>query len=572
MENKKATRNGWRARTRRMDLQLYPWLRVAVMLIAGVLAALWLKDCCWQADVVKWLWLSGFLVAVGGVLLTAWLWGRPLVQSVLIHVAVFMVGGWLASNALATDSGQKGENGYYNNRYYNSGYNNGYNNGHYNNYYASDADVSTDTDADVSTTTTPEPSTGIARLRARALEVRWQLLDRYEELELDDDDYAVLAAMTLGEKQVIGRELRSRYSLSGASHMLALSGLHLTTIYFILSLLRGALSRRVVGCVALLTAIWAYVFVVGLPISAVRAATMLSIYSVGRVGISRASVPLNTLGLAAVIVVATSPMAVLDIGFQMSFMAVVAVLIIGRPLCELLPYRWLWLMLKHKSNDGRLAWLLSGGIQLVEAIGRYVWGVLAVSLAAKLGTLPLSICWFGTLPCYSLLTDLPVIIVATAVLALTVLLFLTAGIGWLVALITAHGQWATWLMDGAIWLQSLVGHVLAIAVHWQNALVAWVASLPGAAITGIQLSGMQAFLLYVAMALIVSMFLLLALPKQQDNYAVFEQARPQGEDYFEQAKKQGEGYSEQAKKQGEDYFEQAKQQNEDRAETDPVFT
>ena len=62
------------------------------------------------------------------------------------------------------------------------------------------------------------------------LELRHQLLNRYKSLQADDDQYAVLAAMTLGDKSALNKELREVYSVTGASHVLALRGLHIGII------------------------------------------------------------------------------------------------------------------------------------------------------------------------------------------------------------------------------------------------------------------------------------------------------------------------------------------------------
>jgi competence protein ComEC len=121
----------------------------------------------------------------------------------------------------------------------------------------------------------------------RILFLRWrhQLLERYQLLGAQNDSYAVLAAMTLGDKSALNGALRDIYSVTGASHILALSGLHLSIFYFLLSLIIPHRRRlRIISQVLLIMVIWAFVMLVGLPVSVVRSATMLTVFSIFAIG------------------------------------------------------------------------------------------------------------------------------------------------------------------------------------------------------------------------------------------------------------------------------------------------
>ena len=98
------------------------------------------------------------------------------------------------------------------------------------------------------------------RSKTYFLEKRNELLERLSDHGVDGSVYAVVAAMTLGDKSQLTNELRKTYAITGASHILALSGLHLGIIYTLLSLL---LSRRrwwIVSQVVIIVCIWLYVF------------------------------------------------------------------------------------------------------------------------------------------------------------------------------------------------------------------------------------------------------------------------------------------------------------------------
>lgn len=106
---------------------------------------------------------------------------------------------------------------------------------------------------------------------------RDRLLSHNEKHKMSESAYAVVAAMTMGDRSGLTRELRQSYAASGASHVLALSGLHLGVIYGLLSLIFVHRRMRVLGQVLAMVAIWAYAALVGMPPSVLRSATMLTI-------------------------------------------------------------------------------------------------------------------------------------------------------------------------------------------------------------------------------------------------------------------------------------------------------
>ena len=77
----------------------------------------------------------------------------------------------------------------------------------------------------------------MAQSRRWFLQQRTLLLERLSEQGLDGDTYAIVAAMALGDKSELTKDLRDTYAMTGASHVLALSGLHLGIIYTLLSLI-----------------------------------------------------------------------------------------------------------------------------------------------------------------------------------------------------------------------------------------------------------------------------------------------------------------------------------------------
>lgn len=288
------------------------------------------------------------------------------------------------------------------------------------------------------------------RARLRAMELRQQLLARCRQSGLGDETYAVVAAMALGDKSQLSSSLKERYSVTGASHVLALSGLHLGIIYTLLTLLMGRFRRwRWLTQTTIVVAIWAYVVLVGMPTSAVRSATMLSVCSLCMV-LGRPRISVNSLALAAVVVLVANPQSLWDVGFQMSFMAVLSILVYYPAIEHLLAPR--------------------------NAVVRWLWSLTAVSLAAQIGTAPLVAYYFERFSCYFLLTNLIAIPAVTLLLYGAVVLFVATPLPM---------------------VQSTVATVVAAIATLLNNALTHIAGFWGASIEHIRLNTLQLYLIYL---------------------------------------------------------------------------
>ena len=262
--------------------------------------------------------------------------------------------------------------------------------------------------------------------------------------------------MALGDKSRLTNDLRDVYSISGASHVLALSGLHLGIIYVLLSLLVGVGRRGVLREMVVILGIWSYAVFTGLSPSVVRAAVMLTIYAAAGL-LRRDRMSLNALALTAIVMMAVNPLCLYDVGFQMSFMAVLAILVYYKPAYRLVSAEWLQ---RHP-------------------VMKWVWAMVVVSCCAQLGTAPLTAYYFGRFSVYFLLTNFFVIPLATLVLYLTAAMLVSA------------------LVPG---LLPWTAKALAAVVGVQTALVKWVSGLPGSSVEGLAMGRLQLLLIYVAIA------------------------------------------------------------------------
>ena len=113
----------------------------------------------------------------------------------------------------------------------------------------------------------------VQRAGKRMIEYRERLLQQYQQ-EISPEAYEVVAAMTLGDKSALSQQTKETFNATGASHILAISGLHLGIIYMMVSLLIWGRRWRLVTQVLTLVLLWAFAFLVGLSPSVVRAAIM----------------------------------------------------------------------------------------------------------------------------------------------------------------------------------------------------------------------------------------------------------------------------------------------------------
>ena len=246
------------------------------------------------------------------------------------------------------------------------------------------------------------------------LSQRARLLDRLSENGVDGDAYAVVAAMALGDKAQLTKELKNTYAVTGAAHILALSGLHLSIIYTLLSLLLYRRRWQVVSQVLIISCIWLFVFLVGMSASVVRSAVMLTVYALLSLG-DRNRMSVNTLAFTAIVMLMVHPLSLFDIGFQLSFLAVLSILVWYPVFESLLPQSFL------KSHR----------------VVRWLWSLLGVSCAAQLGTAPLVAYYFGRFSSLFLMTNFVVIPFAPLILYLVLAVLLVPSLAYLLIYIVS---------------------------------------------------------------------------------------------------------------------------------------
>lgn len=296
-------------------------------------------------------------------------------------------------------------------------------------------------------------------LRNIANSYREKIISLYRELGFNGDELAVLSALTIGDKTELSESIRESYSVAGASHILALSGLHIGLLYALLFFILQPVAKRgnagrCLRSLFLIVLLWAFAFFTGFSPSVVRSVTMFSILALADM-FGRQSFSLNTLAATAWFMLLCNPAWLFDVGFQLSFVAVTSILLIQQPIYRLFTIK--------------------------SRIGKYVWGLMSVSIAAQLGTAPLVIFYFSRFSTHFLLTNLAVIPLVTIILYVAVFMLLLTPISWI----------QTYVAEGVKKLLEIL-----------NLFVRWVEQLPYSSIDGIWLCQLEVFGIYVSLFLL----------------------------------------------------------------------
>lgn len=219
--------------------------------------------------------------------------------------------------------------------------------------------------------------------RQKAETYRLQVMDYYRSLGFGGNELSVLSALTLGYKEDLDEELKTAYSTSGVSHLLALSGLHIGIICTLFAGMLCWTSRSralfISGRLFIIVLLWGYACFTGLSPSVIRSVTMFSLLILAQMGRAN-KVTLNTLAAVACFMLFCNPFYLFDVSFQLSFVAVASIIILQ-------PFLYKQINVKNR-------------------VGKYIWGVITVTTAAQVGTCPIVLYYFSSFPVYFLLTNL----------------------------------------------------------------------------------------------------------------------------------------------------------------------
>ena len=290
------------------------------------------------------------------------------------------------------------------------------------------------------------------------------LLASLQRSGLSDDEFGVAAAILLGYDDYLADEVRKNYVAAGSMHILCVSGMHVGIIFLLASFLLGFLNRKkwqkTLKQVLLLALIWFYALIAGLSPSILRASLMISFVIIGEM-IRRKGFIINSIAASAFILLCINPNNLFEIGFLLSYAAVMGIVVLQKPIYNLL-------YVKNKLLD-------------------MAWQITAVALSAQIATIPFTLFYFHQLSTYFWLSNL----------FMTPVSFIVVVSGMLLLLVS----WVPYL-------NTLVGYLVWGAVYVMNWVVAKIESIPYSIVKGLYVNDFEFAVLLVALLLLMLTFML----------------------------------------------------------------
>lgn len=271
-----------------------------------------------------------------------------------------------------------------------------------------------------------------------------------------DKETGLAEALLIGYKDDLDKTLLQSYANTGVVHIIAISGLHLALIYGLLQLILKPLSARRTGIwlkpVLLITSLWLFSFLSGASPSVLRSALMFTCIIIGK-SFSKQSSIYNTLPASAFLLLCYNPFWLWDAGFQLSYAAVLSIVVFMKPIYH-------WFFIRNKLLD-------------------WIWKATALTLSAQILTAPIGIYHFHQFPNYFLFANLLAVPLSSLILLGELLL---CSIAFIPALAKGLGIALSWLI-------SLL-----------NGFIEHMESLPFSVWNDLQIDLLQFALLYVIIA------------------------------------------------------------------------
>lgn len=268
-------------------------------------------------------------------------------------------------------------------------------------------------------------------IHKNAIKIRQYFLAILKKHLTTSRELSVGNALILGYKNDIDEEVRTAYAHTGALHVLAVSGLHVGLVAWFVNILLGfvksrTLTWRITRAITLIGVVWSFALISGGSPSVLRAATMFTFLIIG-LSMNRTTNIYNSLAISASILLIWNPYLLMNVSFQLSYLAITSIVYFQPKIFR--------------------------GLIVKNGFLRSIWNLISLSLAAQIGTLPISIYYFHSIPFFAWLSGVIVIPAATIILGSGMLLLLIESLipslafipGWIL-------YYSIWLMNEAIFL------------------------------------------------------------------------------------------------------------------------
>lgn len=242
------------------------------------------------------------------------------------------------------------------------------------------------------------------------------------------DELAIINALLLGQRQDISEEVYISYTNAGAIHILAVSGLHVGIILLILLFVFKPLDQlkygKLIKTILLVTILWGFALIAGLSASVTRAVTMFSIVTIA-LNLKRPTNIYNTLAISLFIILLVKPLFLFDVGFQLSYLAVFAIVTID-------PYLYnIWRPKNYMIDK--------------------FWHTFTVTVSAQFGIIPVSLFYFHQFPGLFFISNLFIIPFLGLILGFGLLIILLAALNILPNFITSCFGYIISLMNNFVY-------------------------------------------------------------------------------------------------------------------------
>ncbi|MBA3704335.1 MAG: ComEC family competence protein [Bacteroidetes bacterium] len=259
------------------------------------------------------------------------------------------------------------------------------------------------------------------------ISLRNNLLNTFRANHLQGEEFAVGAALLLGYVDQLDADIISSYANTGALHILSVSGLHVAIIYVVFNWLLFFFDKikygNIIKAILLILFLWFYAALTGLSPSVLRAAAMFSFIVIAK-SFNRHTNIYNTLAASAFLLLTINPYLIMDVGFQLSYIAVLGIVYIYPKI-----YNW---------------------FEIHNSILNQIWAVTVVSIAAQIATFPLGLYYFHQFPNYFLLTNFIVIPVSTLIIYTGIALLALAKVSIAVIYLAQGFSYAVWFLNESV--------------------------------------------------------------------------------------------------------------------------
>jgi competence protein ComEC len=290
----------------------------------------------------------------------------------------------------------------------------------------------------------------------RMYQLRSYVLQTIRTYVKNERESSVAEALLIGYRDDLDRDLVQAYSNTGVVHVIAISGMHLGLIYVLLLFLLKPLDRfkklKIVKTILIIIFLWVFSLLTGGGASVMRAVIMFSFIAGGDL-LNRKGNSYNSMAASAFVLLCFNPFLLWDVGFQLSYAAVLSIVLFMKPIYH-------WFSIQNKLLD-------------------QLWKLNAVTIAAQILTLPLCLYHFHQMPTLFILSNFIAVPLSTFVLYGLILLmafsFFTAA-------------------------ATVIGSCTAMLLKWMNQFILWIDHFSFSVVDGISLHPIQTIALYLFIA------------------------------------------------------------------------